>query len=88
MAVAEKTVTCWVPFDASAKFREGFGDFRKKADAIFLHQLFEKGFSDGRTPQTRTEFYKDGNFVFSAKHRRGHDMAQFDRILDRLPQPR
>ena len=56
-------------FRCVGKFCEGFGDLRKKADAIFPYQLFEKGFSDGRTPQTRTDFCKDGNFIFGAKSR-------------------
>ena len=34
------------------KLREGLGDFRKKTDPILLHQLSEKCFPDGRTPQT------------------------------------
>jgi hypothetical protein len=39
-------------FRRIGEFREGFGNFRKKADAILLHQLSEKGSANGRrTPQ-------------------------------------
>ena len=68
------------------EFGEGLGDVGKKPDAILLHQLSEKGFSDRRTSETLAEFCEDGNFVLGAKGRRGHDMAKGRRILDGLTQ--
>ena len=73
-------------FRRIGKFRESLGDFRKKSDTILLHQLSEEGSSDGRTSQSGTEFCKNGNFDFGTIGRGGHDMAQRDRILDRLTQ--